>query len=596
MGAIDSGRQLATERGRPDLDQHLGEARKRLSAQPVEVVILGAFKNGKSSLVNALLQREICPVDADLVTAVPTSVRYADKPSLKSYTLTDDGERVEERELPLGSLPQLVTERADPADQRRQRYAEVGVPHRMLRSGMVLVDTPGVGGLDSAHGFLALGALRRAQGVCFVTTAAQELTGAELDFLRTAVGRCSRVAVVVTKVDLYPEADKIADLTRGHLEDAGLGKLPVIKVSSLLRMEAKRDPGLNEESGFAELVEFLARDVVAACREGAAQSAAAEVDFVAAQLEQQTTAERAIIEAPELGSKVVAELEVVQQQARRLAAKSATWQQTLGDGIQDLFSDVQHDLQQRFREVLRHAEEVIDAGDPKETWEETQVWLSREVAKVALANRDLLEDRARQLTESVAADFDLPTGTGFTLRLGAADHVALVPASPLVAPGGRLSSLLIAARSSYYLPMMAGSVVAGFMGLQGVEHLAITGVAALLGTGIGQKIFKDERTRQRTFRQQQAKASLRKYIEDVSFVLNKQSQDELRSTQRQLRDEFQDRAVLLARSATAASESARRVSELGPAARREHHRELARQRDQLGQLRQTVADVARDAA
>ncbi len=292
--------------------------------------------------------------------------------------------------------------------------------------------------------------------MCFVTSAAQELTGAELDFLRTAVGRCSRVAVVVTKVDLYPEADKIADLTRGHLEDAGLGELPVIEVSSLLRMEAKRDPELNEESGFAELVEFLARDVVAACREGAAQSAAAEVDFVAAQLEQQTTAERAIIEAPELGSKVVAELEVVQQQARRLAAPSATWQQTLGDGIQDLFSDVQHDLQQRFREVMHHAEEIIDAGDPKETWEETQVWLSREVAKVALANRDLLEDRARQLTESVADDFDLPTGTGFTLRLGAAEHaaddVALAPASSLVAPGGRLSSLLMAARSSYYLP------------------------------------------------------------------------------------------------------------------------------------------------
>ena len=82
----------------------------------------------------------------------------------------------------------------------------------------------------------------------------------------------------------------------------------------------------------------------------------------------------------------------------------------------------------------------------------------------------------------------------------------------------------------------------------------------------------------------------------MSFVLNKQSQDELRSTQRQLRDEFQGRAVLLARSANAASESARRVSELEPSARREHQHQLTRQRRRLGQLRQTVMDVTRDAA
>ena len=54
---------------------------------------------------------------------------------------------------------------------------EVGLPHRMLRTGLAMVDTPGVGGLDSAHGFLTLGALRYAKGVVFVTDAAQELTG-----------------------------------------------------------------------------------------------------------------------------------------------------------------------------------------------------------------------------------------------------------------------------------------------------------------------------------------------------------------------------------------------------------------------------------
>ena len=97
----------------------------------------------------------------------------------------------------------------------------------MLRSGLCLVDTPGVGGLDSAHGFLTLGALRMAEGTLFVTDAAQELTGPELEFLKTAVERCPLTALVVTKIDLYPQWRRIVELDRGHLARAGLD-LPVI--------------------------------------------------------------------------------------------------------------------------------------------------------------------------------------------------------------------------------------------------------------------------------------------------------------------------------------------------------------------------------
>jgi predicted GTPase len=160
---------------------------------------------------------------------------------------------------------------------------EVGLPHRMLRTGLAMVDTPGVGGLDSAHGFLTLGALRYAKGVVFVTDAAQELTAPELAFLRTAVERCPTTAVVVTKIDLYPHWRRIVELDRQHLARAGLD-LPMIAVSSILRLRAVQDPELNAESGFSELVTFLARDVVARTRERSARTAAVEVDFVASQL------------------------------------------------------------------------------------------------------------------------------------------------------------------------------------------------------------------------------------------------------------------------------------------------------------------------
>ncbi len=203
-------------------DAHLGPTRDRLQHRPVPVVVLGKFKQGKSTLVNALLQSAVCPVDADVVTAVPTLIRCAPEPRVTTFVVDDGGARGQELDMPLDSLAGLVTEEADPDQPLRQRSVEVGLPHRMLRSGPVLVDTPGVGGLDSAHGFLTLGALRQAEGVLFVSDASSELSGPELEFLRTAVQRCERIALVLTKVDLHPQWRRIAELDRGHLERAGL--------------------------------------------------------------------------------------------------------------------------------------------------------------------------------------------------------------------------------------------------------------------------------------------------------------------------------------------------------------------------------------
>ena len=44
----------------------------------------------------------------------------------------------------------------------------------LLQAGLVLVDTPGVGGLDSAHGQLTRATLRAADAVLFVTDASQD--------------------------------------------------------------------------------------------------------------------------------------------------------------------------------------------------------------------------------------------------------------------------------------------------------------------------------------------------------------------------------------------------------------------------------------
>ena len=63
----------------------------------------------------------------------------------------------------------------------------------------------------------------------------------ELDFLRQAARLCPNVACVLTKIDLYPQWQRIAELDRGHLRTAGIDA-ELLPTSSVLRMHAVRPP------------------------------------------------------------------------------------------------------------------------------------------------------------------------------------------------------------------------------------------------------------------------------------------------------------------------------------------------------------------
>lgn len=580
--AIEASGTLAGGRERTDLTDRLSSARTMVEQRSFTVAVVGEFKRGKSTLVNALLQTAVCPVDADVVTGVPTRVGYGETLRVIAHRQQPGEVDESEEEVTLEDLKTLVSEQSDdlPSDVR---CVEVRLPHRMLRPGLRLVDTPGVGGLESVHGQLSLASLDGVDGVLFVTDASQELTAPELTYLATAVERCPRVALVVTKIDLHQHWRRIVEANRDHLVAAGLD-LPVIPVSSFLRLRARRDPVLNEESGYAPLVEFLGGVLEQVARRQAAV-VAHEVDFVAAQLAHEADAERVVLAQPARSAAVVDRLGEVHERARALTAPGAAWQQVLADGIQDLVADVEHDLAARLRTVLRDARDIIDESDPKDSWVDTQAWLRREVAEAGVANHDLLLRRANELSDSVAEQFSLESGSGVELELDSLTEalaaLELPSASSFSMPGGRLGSMLSSGRMAAYVPLMA-------LGVAMQTSLLIMPPAALVGAIVGRKLIQMESKRQRAYRQGQAKTSAAKFIDEVAFEMNKNTRDGLRRTQRRLRDEFAARAGSIQTSTSAALTAARRAATLPAAAQAtraghvdDESRQLGRIRDQM---------------
>jgi hypothetical protein len=349
-------------------------------------------------------------------------------------------------------------------------------------------------------------------------------------------------------------------------------------------MAAGNDAEMLTESGFPALVDFLLGTVVPSGTAKGVETAAAEVEFIAAQIEDQLRAEQQVLAQPEQAAQVVERLDEKREKSKKLAAPNATWQQTLSDGIQDLVANVEFDLQERLRTVLRDAEAVIEEGDPRQTWLDIEVWLRRQVIEAAVGNYDRMNELADELAENVASAFDFAAGeitsaSSVTVVDALAD-IRMATAASLESPGGRFVSMLMAGRTATIIPM----VIVGALG-QFLLPVIAAPIAVFLAGGIGQKVIKDEKRRQVAYRQQQAKAAARKYVDEVAFMVSKDSRDALRATQRALRDDFQRRAAALQRSSEAAMRAAQNAMALPPEQRDARAAEVARETAEVIDLR-----------
>ncbi len=570
---------------RPDLVAQLQQTKVRLSNEQLRVLVVGEFKQGKSMLVNGVVGAPVCPVFDDVATSVPTVVRHAETATVTLVrALEADGDpsdrRTERIEVPVETLADHASEAGNPGNRERLTHIEVGVPRQILAGGLELADTPGVGGLSSVPGAATMAALPSADAVLFVSDTSQEYTAPELAFLRQAVGVCPNVACVLTKIDMYPEWRRISEINRGHLKTAGIGA-DMYAVSSTLRWHAvlNNDAGLNAESGHPALVGYLRRRVVAQADRLARRSTAHDVIRVTGQLASSLRTEHTALRNPESIRELVGELTAAKQRAADLKDRSARWQQTLNDGVADLNADIEYDLRDRLRELVREAEDELSTGDPTKVWDQFSLWVEQQVAAAASANFVWASQRARWLAHQVGQHFAagrqhvLPP-----LRTDAGDALRSVRAITMreTEPWSVGNKVLTGLKGGYMGMLMFG-MLGTFVGFASLINPLGIG-AGLLMSG---KTIGDERRRIITRRQNEAKTAVRRYVDDMTFQLGKDSRDRLRTVQRDLRDHFTEQAEQMKRSL---QESLKAAESSVQASKREREGRLAEIKVEIDEL------------
>jgi hypothetical protein len=584
--AVELAQRAAIAYRRPDLAARARQALQRLHNPRVRVLVVGEFKQGKSMLVNVLVNAPICPVDDDISTAVPTVVRYAANPSVTLVRGSGAGgegdERDERTQVPIGELADHVCEAGNPGNRAGLKYAEVGIARRILADGLELVDTPGVGGLGSVHGSATMGMLPSADAILLVSDAAAEYNRPELDFLRQAGRLCPNVACVLTKIDLYPQWRRIAELDRGHLRTAGIDA-ELLPTSSVLRMHAvaAKDRELHAESGFPALIAYLRDRVVGQSERLANRAAANDVVTITGQLAAGMRAELAACEDPDHAYRLATELEQAKQRAAGLRDRSARWHQVLNDGIADLNADVDYDLRDRMRVIVREAETLLDDADPAKIWDQFAVQVQGQAAAAAAANFLWASERARWLAGQVAGLFAEDGAQSLPeLRVGA--PVVLDMVGEMEQPGGEKYGMgqkaLTGLRGGYMGTLMAG-MYSTFAGLT-----LLNPFSAAAGLLMGGKMIREEHRRLLDRRRMEAKNAVRRYIDDVSFQVGKESRDMLRHVHRELRDHFMARSEELVRSAQESLTAAERAMRASETERQQRIADLRAELDRIAAL------------
>lgn len=547
MKLVEQGLQLVGSGDRADLRRRLDQAMVRLQDPSIRVIVVGEFKQGKSKLINALVNAPVCPVDDDIATSLPTIVRYgepasaavlvpaAENPAGNAAGDDVDGS-IERRPVELSDLPALVSEQGNPGNSRKLTAAEVCLPRRILTGGLTIVDSPGVGGMGSTHTLTTLTALPTADAMLLVSDASQEYTEPELRFLRQAMRITPSVAAVLSKTDLYPDWRRVEELDRTHLGQVA-PDIPLFPLSADLRLEASRlqDSALNAESGFPALVAHLRNDIVGKAQRIQRRSVSQDLLSVTENLRLSLQSELEALENPDGTPQMLAALEQAKTEADELRKRSARWQLTLSDGINDLIADMEYDLRDRLRRIQREAETAIDQGDPGPVWTQFSQWLEECVAAAVSDTFVWTSERSQWLAAQVAEHFAADEVSLPVLHVSdSGDALDPVDQMPGLDPGrvNPIQKVLIGMRGSYGGVLMFG-LLTGIFGMALINPLSV-GAGLLLG----RKAYREDKETRLKRRQGEAKALVRRQLDDVTFQVGKQLKDRLRLVQRTIRDHF----------------------------------------------------------
>lgn len=218
------------------VDNRLHMIKEQLISNCFNLVILGQFKRGKTTLINSLIGKEILPSSVVPLTSVVTILKYSEEVSC--VVSMEDGN---EKKIRIEELPDYVTEKGNPKNIRGVRCARIGYPSPFLEKGILLVDTPGVGSTFLHNTETTYEFLDHLDAALFLMSADVPISQVEKELLDTIKDSTQKIFFVLNKIDnLTPkEIEEIAAFNKQVLEEMGFTVQEIWPISAREALKAK---------------------------------------------------------------------------------------------------------------------------------------------------------------------------------------------------------------------------------------------------------------------------------------------------------------------------------------------------------------------
>ena len=229
----------------------------KLAKQRLNLVVLGQFKRGKTTAINALLGENVLPSAVIPLTSNITLLTYnEDKTATVRFT---EGTT---RDISFNEISDYVTERGNPNNKKRVHHVEIGYPSEYLRQGIILVDTPGIGSTFAHNTAVAYDYLPSMDAGIFVVSGDPPLSEAEYTYLDSIKDYIDKIFFLFNKIDIMSEHEYLESLefTKDLIQKKlGISDIRIFPVSARQALQAKleRNDELFLKSNFRQFEESI---------------------------------------------------------------------------------------------------------------------------------------------------------------------------------------------------------------------------------------------------------------------------------------------------------------------------------------------------
>lgn len=229
----------------------LREISEKLTQEQFNLVVMGQFKRGKSTVINAMLGAEIIPAAIVPLTSIVTILRFGQLTKAVVHYLGG-----QQQEIPLSEITKFVTEKGNPQNKLGVKEVEVFYPSDYLKDGVRIIDTPGVGSVFSHNTDTAYAYVPYVDAGIFIATADPPLGESEHQFLKEVRDHVDKLFFVLNKIDLVDDEKDLDEALAftGEILKKDLGReVSIYPVSAKLALHGK----LKGDSEGSERSRFL---------------------------------------------------------------------------------------------------------------------------------------------------------------------------------------------------------------------------------------------------------------------------------------------------------------------------------------------------